>query len=235
MSSSLLNSPVIVRSLAHLAAGFIRVVGFTSRFEWRGLEPAKKIVEGGEVPIFAFWHNRFTVMPLAQRRKMHGLKMAVMVSNSRDGELLAGLIGAFGFYSARGSSSRGGRKALLELVRLFKDGYSVAVTPDGPRGPRYQVQEGVIALSAITGAPLIPVSFASTRCLVLRGSWDHMRIPLPLGRIRVVFSEPLRVPRKLTPEDREKWCLKLRQGLLSADEEASEVVDIPRKMSCPVN
>ncbi len=225
--------PLGARALGSLAAGYLRLAGAATRWEFSGLEQARELVAVHSSIIFAFWHNRFSLMPLVHPLLLSGRKMAVMVSRSRDGDLLAALIGAFGFYSARGSTSRGGRAALLELARLLGSGCDVSVTPDGPRGPRYRVQEGTVALAAISGAPLIPVSFAASRCLVISGSWDHMRIPLPLGKVRVVIRPALFVPRRLDPAGREQWRLRLEESLRAADREATEVL-LPRgKMSCP--
>jgi len=233
MSASLLTSPRSARILGVAAAGYIRLVGAVSRWTYVNEEAAAEHLAANGPLIFAFWHNRFSLMPLVYNNRLRRRRIAVMVSRSRDGELLAALIGSFGFHSARGSSSRGGRAALLELARLLADGSDVAVTPDGPRGPRYRVQDGAVALASVSGAPLLPASFAVSRCLILRKSWDHMRIPLPLGRIGFAFGPPLLVPPGLDREARGVWCRRLEEGLLQADRSASEVLINTGKMSCP--
>ena len=220
MSSSLLSSPAAVSFLARVSSGFIRLTGATSRWVFRESEPVHRIFrEGGNV-VFAFWHNRFLIMPYIYGAHFHRDRIAVIVSRSRDGELVGRVIGRFGFRAVRGSSSRGGKAAFLEMTRALREGWDAALTPDGPRGPRYRVQDGIISLAALTGVPIVPVSCCSTRQLVVRGSWDHMRIVLPLGRIAVVFRPALRLEGGLDRSGREEAAGRLRQLLLDADREA---------------
>lgn len=213
-------SPGKILILTRLAAGFIRLVGKTSRWEFRGSGPVWKYMEAGQNQIFAFWHNRFIMMPYIYCSHFHKNRIAVIVSRSRDGELVGGVIERFGFLPIRGSSSRGGKEALLNLSRLLKEKWDVAITPDGPRGPRYHVQDGIISLAASSGAPIIPVSYASTHQFKLSRSWDHMRIPLPGGRISIVFGPPLQVQRGNGREGREFMARELKKRLRRADFEA---------------
>jgi len=134
--------------------------------------------------------------------------MAAMVSASKDGALLAAILQAFKVQPVRGSSSRRGRQALLELTTWAERGYDLAITPDGPRGPCYLVQEGVMYLAQVTGLPIIPFSYHLT--LKLRpNSWDRFQIPLPFSRCHMILEKPVRVPREATDEQREE----LRQHL----------------------
>jgi lysophospholipid acyltransferase (LPLAT)-like uncharacterized protein len=105
----------------------------------------------------------------------------------------------FGLIPARGSSSRRGAAALLDLVRHTRSGCDIAITPDGPRGPRYQAQEGIIVLAQVTGLPIVPVAYHLSWKKVLP-SWDGFQIPLPFSRCEVTFGTPLQIPRDLTPE-----------------------------------
>nr|HPJ71560.1 lysophospholipid acyltransferase family protein [bacterium] len=221
MSAGLLKTGAATTLTAALASGLIRMVGRSSDWEFHNREELEKVLESPGRAIFAFWHNRFMMMPYIYRRFLQpGRRISVIVSRSRDGELLSRLIGAFGLHSVRGSSTRGGRAAFVEIVRDLAAGGDAAVTPDGPKGPRYQVHEGVIAIAAVTGLPILPVSFASTLQLVIAGSWDHMRIPLPLGRIRVVFGPAIEVPRAAAGEERSRWAEVLRRSLRAVDRRA---------------
>ena len=124
----------------------------------------------------------------------------------------------------RGGGSRGGKRAFLNLIRSLRVGWDAAVTPDGPRGPRYQVQDGIISLAAASGAPIVPVSYASSLRFVFKGSWDHFRLPLPCSRIKLVFGSPIRVGRDVKSQTRPGLREELRRKLRQADREAEEVI-----------
>jgi lysophospholipid acyltransferase (LPLAT)-like uncharacterized protein len=142
------------------------------------------------------------------RRRPHPPGMAAMVSASRDGGFLAGILDSYGIKPVRGSSSRRGSQALLELTSWAERGYDLAITPDGPRGPRYTVQDGVISLAQITGLPIIPASYSLSWRWQAK-SWDGFLIPLPFARWEIVAGKMMRVPREATDAEREA----LRQQL----------------------
>ena len=121
-------------------------------------------------------------------------ELLALVSASKDGALLAAVLGKFGVEQVRGSSSRRGPQALLELTTRGEMGYDLAVTPDGPKGPRYTVQGGVISLAQVTGFPIIAVT-CNTYCKVCLKSWDGFQIPLPFSRCELILNKPLLVPR----------------------------------------
>jgi lysophospholipid acyltransferase (LPLAT)-like uncharacterized protein len=177
-----------------------RVVTASLRCRWRdhsGLASAQS-----EQPvIFCIWHNRLAISMVVHRR--HPRKLAALVSASKDGALLAAVLGKFGVQQVRGSSSRRGPQALLELTSHAQMGYDLAITPDGPRGPRYVVQEGVIALAQLTGLPIIPVTCNTRRKLCLK-SWDRFQIPLPFSKCEVILNEPILVPRQAGEAEREE-------------------------------
>ena len=162
--------------------------------------------------IFCIWHNRLALsmkMYFAFMRRQHqAAGLAALVSASRDGAFLAAILERFGVQPVRGSSSRRGGQALLELTTWADRGYDLAITPDGPRGPRYAVQEGAMALAQVTGLPLIPVSFHLGWKIQVK-SWDRFQIPLPFSRCEIITGRSLLVPREATDAEREK----LRQQL----------------------
>jgi lysophospholipid acyltransferase (LPLAT)-like uncharacterized protein len=144
--------------------------------------------------------------------RRHPRKLAALVSASKDGALLAAVLGRFGVEQIRGSSSRRGPQALLELTSHAQMGYDLAVTPDGPKGPRYVVQEGVIALAQLTGLPIIPVT-CNTRLKLCLKSWDRFQIPLPFSKCEVILNEPILVPREADSAEREERRMKLETSL----------------------
>jgi len=123
----------------------------------------------------------------------HRQRFTILVSRSRDGECVSRILQRFGVHVTRGSSSRGGAQALLEIARQVHRGYHAALTPDGPRGPRYEVQPGVVALAQQTGATILPVTYSARWKKVLR-SWDSFLVPLPFSRVVVIYGEPISVP-----------------------------------------
>lgn len=169
--------------LAALAVLIIRCLFAFVRVEIRGLDVALKILAGGPA-ILCFWHNRILGIAKAflsfypEERK----GVVVLTSPSRDGEILAATMAGLGMGAVRGSSSRRGARALRELIEVIEAGKDVAITPDGPRGPRYSLGPGVIMLAQTTGAPILPVSASFSGAKRMK-TWDGFIIPLPFSRI----------------------------------------------------
>ena len=144
--------------------------------------------------------------------RRYGRKLAALVSASKDGALLAAVLGKFGVEQVRGSSSRRGPQALLELATRGEMGYDLAVTPDGPKGPRYIAQAGVISLAQITGFPIIAVTCNTRRKISIK-SWDRFQIPLPFSRCELILNKPLFVPREACAVRREELRKELENSL----------------------
>jgi len=214
-------TPGSTRFLARFTAGFVRLVGATSRWTFENDGLVAENLRAGKPMIFAFWHNRFLLMPYVYTAHFHQNRIAVIVSRSRDGALVSEFISRFGFLPVRGSTNRGGQAAFLSLARVVKEGWNAAVTPDGPRGPRYRAQPGIVTLAALTGAPIIPASASSSRQAVFSRTWDQMRIPLPLGRIRMVFGPPLFIPPDTDGEKRSAAALRLEKAIMECDRAAA--------------
>ena len=167
----------------------------------------------GTPAIFVFWHNRIFLMPYLFRKYWYSrgrTRVAVLVSRSKDGQLLADVLARFRLHCVRGSSSRGGKEALRELTHLVHNGYDIGITPDGPRGPRYVLQPGCVNLAQLTGSPIIPVSYDLSRKITLK-SWDAFQIPLPFARCTVRVAAPVEVPR--SADDAEPYRTILEQLL----------------------
>jgi lysophospholipid acyltransferase (LPLAT)-like uncharacterized protein len=146
----------------------------------------------GVPAIYVVWHARLLLLPYLYR----GRGLRALVSRSEDGAMLSDLVRRFGFVPVRGSSSRGGAEGLLSLARAIKEGHSVVVVPDGPRGPREVLKGGIVALARRTGARVVPVALGASSEWRLR-SWDEFRIPKPFSRCVVRFGEPVLLPRDI--------------------------------------
>jgi lysophospholipid acyltransferase (LPLAT)-like uncharacterized protein len=152
--------------------------------------------------IICFWHNRILGITLTFIRRYPGIArkgVTVLTSASRDGEVLAQLVAQFGMGAVRGSSSRRGSRALREVVVQVESGRDIAITPDGPRGPRYSLGSGAISLAQLTAMPIVPMHAKFSRCFRLK-SWDGFIIPLPFSKIRVTVDDSICVPRELNNE-----------------------------------
>jgi len=169
-----------------LAAWIIRLLRRSIRVEFVGEEHPKKFWEHGETVILAFWHDQLLLMVQGYR----GPGAKIMISSSKDGELIARTMGHFGQGAVRGSSTRGGRKAFREMLELAKEPVDLVITPDGPKGPRHEVKEGVVQLARLLGRPVIPMAFACSRGHRF-ASWDRFLLPYPFGRGVYAFGEPL--------------------------------------------
>ncbi len=178
--------------------------------------------QGTERLIFAIWHNRLALSLIIYnrfiRRRDPTRRMAAIVSASRDGGLLAHVLELFGVRPIRGSTSRRGPQALRELTTCAELGLDLAITPDGPRGPVYMVQDGAIALGQLTGLPILPVSCILKPKLELR-SWDKFQVPLPFSTCEIRLGELVRVPRATTEEARNRLRLELEETLRKLSEE----------------
>jgi lysophospholipid acyltransferase (LPLAT)-like uncharacterized protein len=168
--------------------------------------------------IFCIWHNRLSVAMLAYsiyvRKTGIEHRMAAMVSASKDGALLTAILRCFGVQPVRGSTSRRGPQALLELKTWGEKGYDLAITPDGPRGPCYTVHEGVVALGQLTGLDILPASFAFGRKFRLK-SWDRFQIPWPFTTCEMRVGVPIKVPREANELEREACRLAIQDTLRS--------------------
>lgn len=168
---------------------FISVIGRTIRWETVGLERLDAIEAGGQRPILCLWHERL----FAGTYFLRDRGIVVITSQSRDGEYIARFLKRFGFGTVRGSSTRGGVKALVEMIRLMRNGMSMGFTVDGPLGPRHEAKTGAVLLAKKTGNPMVPFSVGCDRFWTI-GSWDRLQIPKPFTRARFIISAPIYVP-----------------------------------------
>jgi lysophospholipid acyltransferase (LPLAT)-like uncharacterized protein len=163
-----------------------------------------KCVDPEKFPfITVTWHNRLLFFP-AMFEKPVREKTVAMVSSSRDGQYVTDICRLFGIQSVRGSSSKKGFIAFNDALKYLKDKCNISITPDGPRGPRYHMSKGPVALASRTGYPVLPVSINYSSYWELR-SWDRFQIPKPWAKVRLVLGKPIQIPENLSDEDIEKW------------------------------
>jgi lysophospholipid acyltransferase (LPLAT)-like uncharacterized protein len=164
--------------------------------------------------IGALWHNRLLIFPFVLRRFFPNRGGAALISASRDGDLLADAIKRFDFDVVRGSSSRLGASALLQLTDVLASGRDVVITPDGPRGPAYELGPGIIFLAQKSGAPVVPVNMEYSSCWRLK-SWDRFILPRPFSKVRVIIGQSHHVRSTSTPDEFETERLRLQGAMMA--------------------
>ena len=172
------------------AVGYRLVAALGATLRWRtdGLEHLDEILRTGRLPVMGFWHGR--ILPATYYFRRRGI--VVITSENFDGEWIAGIIERFGYGTARGSTSRGARKALRQLMRDMRAGRPAGFTLDGPRGPARVAQPGAIWLAKATGNPVLPFHLEANRHWTLN-SWDRTQIPKPFATVAIAMGEPLDV------------------------------------------
>jgi len=207
-----------------LAGWLIRIVGATLRME---VVDRCGLSERGKVEgpiIWCMWHNRVFVLPSARNRFCKWRKGVVLTSASKDGAILAAAMKVFGVEVARGSSSRRGATALKEMIKATKGGADTGVTPDGPRGPCYVLQPGIIKLAQATRTPIVPVHVEFGKVWRLN-SWDRFHIPWPFSKVTITVDEMLVVPRNLDEDAFAAHCRKLEAVMRSGVQDFEESSD----------
>jgi lysophospholipid acyltransferase (LPLAT)-like uncharacterized protein len=200
------------RFLAGLGALLIQAIAATLRVT--RVDRGGIMNRPGHPPvILVFWHNRLFLMAPFYRLYCRGRIALALISRSRDGQVISDIVAHFGIRTARGSSSRHGISAALAAIHAARDDrLDIVVTPDGPRGPRYQVQPGVLRLAQATGRPIVTVTTNLGWKWVLK-SWDRFQVPLPFSRCELVSGEPIFVPSDATGEDLEKLAARVAESL----------------------
>lgn len=218
-----LHKPAAQKATRWLAALYIRFVHVSSRWQVVGLEHVTPFWDQDRPLIFSFWHNRLMMMPSAWRK---GKKIRMLISQHRDGVMIAGIINEFGLGVMEGSTSKGGASAMRGLLKTLREGQSVGMTPDGPRGPRMRAALGVAQIAILSGVPILPCAYAVSRFKILK-SWDKFIVALPFSKAAYVFGEPLYPPTDRSPEAEWAFLVKISKELTAVTLEADRLTGFP--------
>ncbi|MBA3656026.1 MAG: lysophospholipid acyltransferase family protein [Gemmatimonadaceae bacterium] len=204
-------------SLIVAAAGMIiRALAMTWRIEVRHEEHIHSLRAAGKPFIFALWHGQ--LLPLLWHHRNQ--RIALVISEHRDGERIARVASGLGYELVRGSSTRGGGRALIQLSRVLMAGNEAAITPDGPKGPARTVAQGVLVAAQRSGAVILPIAATATRAWRAK-SWDSFLIPKPFSKVIVSYSEPISVPDE-TSGGALMRADQVRDGINGAEKSAAE-------------
>lgn len=184
------------------------LLGKSIRFEVENWEKLEQIIAAGQQPVLVFWHDRILLATYYFRDR----SIIVLSSKSFDGEYTARIIQRFGFGAIRGSSSRGGSAAIVEMIKTARKGYPAGFTVDGPRGPRYQVKTGPVLVAKKTGHPMLPFMVEARRYWSFR-SWDRLQVPWPFTRAKVIIGDPIYVDPKADEGEMENKLVELQRSL----------------------
>jgi lysophospholipid acyltransferase (LPLAT)-like uncharacterized protein len=213
---------VQVAAIAGLGYPLISALGHTLRWRVDGLQHLDAIQASGRQPVMAFWHGR--ILPATFYFRRRGI--VVITSENFDGEWIARIIERFGYGTARGSTSRGGRKAMLQLVRDMRAGRAAGFTLDGPRGPARVAQAGAVWLARATGNPLLPFHLEASSHWSLR-SWDRTQIPKPFSTVALAVGEALEVPADASADTLEQFRQELERRLSALEARAVQMLERP--------
>jgi lysophospholipid acyltransferase (LPLAT)-like uncharacterized protein len=180
--------PVPPGITARIAGPLVSMLARSWRVETMGEARWKALADAGRPHVFLLWHD--ALLPLLWRHRNR--QVTIVVSEARDGQYLSAYARRIGYREAKGSSTRGGVRALVGAVKALKEGGTVAFTPDGPRGPRRKLKGGVLLAAQRGGAPIVTLHAATDRGWRLR-SWDRLLVPKPLARVRIAYGEPFMV------------------------------------------
>lgn len=204
-------------SLIVAAAGMIiRALAMTWRIEVRHEEHIRSLRAAGKPFMFALWHGQ--LLPLLWHHRDQ--RIALVISEHRDGERIARVASGLGYELVRGSSTRGGGRALIQLSRVLQSGNEAAITPDGPKGPARTVAQGVLVAAQRSGAVILPIAATATRAWRAK-SWDSFLIPKPFAKVIVSYSEPISVPDETSGAALMR-ADQVRDGINGAEKSAAE-------------
>jgi len=219
---SLLKSNAVRSFACALAAAYARFVNLTTRWQEIDDGDVAALWQSGGPFIVGHWHGRIMMLPFIWR---HSNPIKMLISQHRDGELIAKTVAHLGIGSVRGSTSRDGASALRAMVRIIKQGDCVGITPDGPRGPRMRASDGIVTLARLCDVPIIPLSCATSRRRVL-GSWDRFSVALPFARGVFIWGKPITVPRHASPEDLERYRQTVEDELIAITAKADRLCNV---------
>jgi lysophospholipid acyltransferase (LPLAT)-like uncharacterized protein len=220
LRKAIFRSPAVQSVLGALAAAYIWLVRVTTTWTDINRGHTQDAWSGSQPVIIAFWHNRLFMMPYCwqSRAPFH-----MLISAHADGRLISKIVSWFGISTVTGSTSKGGTEATRALIKMLKQGQSVGITPDGPRGPRMRAGDGAAALARLSGAVIIPAAAATSRRRVL-STWDKLILPFPFSRGARVWGTPIAIPSDALPDDISILTRQLEDALTQASQDADALV-----------
>jgi lysophospholipid acyltransferase (LPLAT)-like uncharacterized protein len=219
----LLKSEFVFKIIAYLASLYIRLVFATCKWTVKGKEIPQAYIQSKKPFIVCFWHGRLGMLACAWTWKERPFQM--LLSAHRDGRLIGKTVGHFGITSIWGSTQRGGTQALREMIQGLKEGGTIGITPDGPRGPNQIVTPGVISLALLAKIEMIPITYSTSRRVRLN-TWDHFHLPLPFGRGVFLWGNPITAPASRDEKDLEAKRLQLETEMTALQDKADEMMKL---------
>jgi hypothetical protein len=208
-----------VAAIAGVGYPLINALGHTLRWRVEGWHHLESIWASGRQPVMAFWHGR--ILPATFYFRRRGI--VVITSENFDGEWIARIIERFGYGTARGSTSRGAKRAMLQLIREMQHGHAAGFTVDGPRGPARVVQPGAVWLAGATGNPVLPFHLEASSHWTMT-SWDRTQIPRPFATVSLVIGEPMEIARNLDEAGLERMNGILQNTLIALEPQAKALL-----------
>ena len=182
-----------------LGISIVAMLGLTTRRYWINRHILETCQAQNQNFILGVWHNSLSYFIYPMRV----FRLTVLASKSRDGRNIAAVAGAFGVQSVAGSTSDGALGAMREMYKLLRQGKNVTIMPDGPKGPRYEAKDGIVAMAQRNKVPIIPAAFAGQRMWEFR-SWDRMKLPKPFSKVVIYIGDPIWIDKKEDPEEARK-------------------------------
>ncbi len=200
-------------------------LGKLTRIEFRRREHYERLRVARQPFIYSIWHGKIMIPIFVHRDE----GICGMVSEHNDGEMIAQTLHRLGYTTVRGSSTRGGKRAMLAMIRALQNGGVGAIMPDGPRGPRHVFKAGLLAIAQKAQAAILPMTFASTRAWRFR-SWDQFTLPKPFSKTVTLYGEPIFVPREMDEAEFEMKRREVEQRMLALEAEAEALFPTKSKL-----
>ncbi len=212
----LFRTPWVQEVIAYLLTLYLKLVYYTSRWTLEGFHHPEQFIQNNKPFIACFWHGRMAMIPFMWRWKY---PITALVSLHADGQLVGRTFKHFGIDYTLGSTSKGGTRALKDIVQRLNSGEVIGLTPDGPRGPRCVASPGIIAMAKLTRTPIIPISYATSRFVELN-TWDRFHVPLPFSKGVLIFGPPLPPPED---KDWENYRFKVEEAITNLQNYADQL------------
>ena len=210
-----LKNTILFHLTTFLGSHIIRLLGISARIKRIGYEHYQRLISEKRTIIFCIWHGRILIPIFLHRNQ----QIVGMVSQHRDGEIIARIIEKLGYLTVRGSSTRGGRKAAVDMIRALKSGHHGAIMPDGPTGPRHYFKPGAVAIAQKSNAVILPFTFASKHPICFK-SWDRFTIWWPFSQCIALYGEPIELPAEITGEEFEAIRNSIQEKMIDLEKQA---------------